>query len=74
MLFPESEDTDVIKYAGDLLKSIEIFLIWDQHPKSIWRLSMKRGNNCNESYSSRIAKTRCKAQIIARFVNQKSNW
>lgn len=27
MLFPESEDTDVIKYAGDLLKSIEIFLI-----------------------------------------------
>lgn len=27
MLFSESEDTDVIKYAGDLLQSIEFFFL-----------------------------------------------
>lgn len=39
----QSEDTDVIKYAGDLLQSIEIFLIWDQHPKKVFEDSAWRG-------------------------------
>lgn len=43
MLFSESEDTDVIKYAGDLLQPIEIFLIWDQHPKKVFEDSAWRG-------------------------------
>lgn len=43
MLFSESEDTDVIKYAGDLLQSIEIFFIWDQHPKKVFEDSAWRG-------------------------------
>lgn len=43
MLFPESEDTDVIKYAGDLLQSIEIFLIWDQHPKKYLKTQHEEG-------------------------------
>lgn len=43
MLFPESEDTDVIKYAGDLLQSIEIVFIWDQHPEKVFEDSAWRG-------------------------------
>lgn len=43
--------------------------------KSIWRLSMKRGNNCNESYSFCITKTRCRAKIIPSIVSQSpDNW
>lgn len=41
--------------------------------KSIWRLSMKRRNNCNESCSSHITKTRCRAQIIPSIMSP-DNW
>lgn len=51
---------------------LKFFLSEINTQKSIWRLSMKRGNNCNESYSSHITKTRCRAQIIPSIVCQKS--
>lgn len=75
ILFPESEDTDVIKYASDLLQSTAFFiLIWDQHPKSIWRLSMKRGNDCNESYSSCITKGAGHRLYSVSWTRSPGNW